>query len=124
MNILEQKLRDYHTSTALEQEVALTEIVQQLILFGLSRAGFFSAAAFHGGTCLRLLFGMRRFSEDLDFVLKTPSADFSWDEYLSGVLGECRAYGIALKVQDRKQTTGAVQARFLSFRKGYCTLSI
>ena len=42
MNIIEQKLRDYRPSTPAEQEVALVEIVQQLILFGLARTGFFA----------------------------------------------------------------------------------
>ena len=36
----------------------------------LSRAGFFRVAAFQGGTCLRILYGLERFSEDLDFVLE------------------------------------------------------
>ncbi len=113
MNIIEQKLKDYRPSTPAEQEVALVEIVQQLILFGLARTGFFTGAAFHGGTCLRIMFGMRRFSEDLDFVLKAPSDSFSWEAYFPTVLAECRAFGIELEIKDRKNTTGAVKSAFL-----------
>jgi len=113
MNIIEQKLRDYRPLNAVDQEIALTEIVQQMILFGLSRAGLFNEAAFHGGTCLRILFGLRRFSEDLDFILKEPRPDFSWARPLSAVAAECRAYGVELEIHDREQAVGAVRAAFL-----------
>jgi hypothetical protein len=55
-----------------EKENALKEVVQEIALLGLSRTDFFSKAAFYGGTCLRLFYGLPRFSEDLDFALKQP----------------------------------------------------
>lgn len=113
MNIIEQKLSEYNPSNALEQEVALVEIVQQLILFALARTDFFKKASFHGGTCLRILFGLRRFSEDLDFVLKKPSASFQWDKFLRVILAECSAFGVEMEIKDRKHATGAVKAAFL-----------
>ncbi|HOY67346.1 MAG TPA: nucleotidyl transferase AbiEii/AbiGii toxin family protein [Candidatus Ozemobacteraceae bacterium] len=113
MHLIEQKLRDYHPESALEQDIALTEIVQQFILFGLARSGFFSDAAFHGGTCLRILFGLPRFSEDLDFVLKAPDRGFSWARHLQVIRDECAAYGVELEAKDRARETGAVQAAFL-----------
>jgi hypothetical protein len=36
---------------------------------GLQRSGFFEKAAFYGGTALRIFYGVKRFSEDLDFSL-------------------------------------------------------
>ncbi|NLI78208.1 MAG: nucleotidyl transferase AbiEii/AbiGii toxin family protein [Candidatus Riflebacteria bacterium] len=113
MHLIEQKLRDYHPNSALEQDIALTEIVQQFILFGLARSGFFADAAFHGGTCLRILFGLPRFSEDLDFVLKTPDRTFGWGKHLRVICAECAAYGVDLEVKDRARGTGAVRAAFL-----------
>jgi predicted nucleotidyltransferase component of viral defense system len=113
MNIIEQKLRDYHPKNALEQEAALTEIVQQIVLFGLSRSGFFTEAAFHGGTCLRILYGLRRFSEDLDFALKKPASDFSWEALLPSVLAECNAFGLELELKDRQKASTAVKSAFL-----------
>ena len=67
-------------TSALDQENVLQELVQQYVLASLSRAGLFSSAqaVFHGGTCLRLVHGMNRFSEDLDFFLKRPDPGFSW----------------------------------------------
>ena len=47
----------------------LREVLQVLVLLGLKRAGFFSYASFYGGTALRILHGLDRFSEDLDFCL-------------------------------------------------------
>ena len=47
---------------------ALSETIQSISLLGLSRTDFFSKAAFYGGTALRILFRLDRFSEDLDFT--------------------------------------------------------
>ncbi|WP_353845462.1 nucleotidyl transferase AbiEii/AbiGii toxin family protein [Helicobacter sp.] len=40
-----------------------------MTLLGFYRGGFFNKAAFYGGTSLRILYGLERFSEDLDFSL-------------------------------------------------------
>lgn len=48
---------------------ALKEIFQEIALLGLWRAKFYEKAAFYGGTALRILYGLDRFSEDLDFTL-------------------------------------------------------
>lgn len=43
---------------------ALRGIMQEIVLAGLYRAGFFKKGAFYGGTCLRILYDLLRFSED------------------------------------------------------------
>lgn len=53
-------------------------MLQELTLYALWREGFFQVAAFQGDTCLRILYGLPRFSEDLDFILQKPDPDFSW----------------------------------------------
>ena len=45
----------------------MRELLQWEILAGIHRAESFRHIAFVGGTCLRLLHGLHRFSEDLDF---------------------------------------------------------
>ena len=55
---------------------ALREIMQEIALLGLWRSKFFEKAAFYGGTALRILYGMERFSEDLDFSLLKPMSAF------------------------------------------------
>ena len=59
----------------------MKEIIQEIVLCGLSRAGFFNKAAFYGGTALRIFYGLNRFSEDLDFSLTSPEPDFDLSSY-------------------------------------------
>jgi len=68
---------------------------------------------FHGDTCLRIVFAMNRFSEDLDFLLKRPNPDFRWQGYLESVRRDCAQEGISFEVQDKSQSATAVQKAFL-----------
>ena len=54
---------------------------EEIVLCGLSRAGFFKKAAFYGGTALRIFYGLDRFSEDLDFSLEAVDLDFDLTAY-------------------------------------------
>ncbi len=78
IEIIQQRLDRYRLGNALEQDHALKEILQEVGLYALWRAGFFDVAAFQGGTSLRILHRLPRFSEDLDFILKTPDPGFDW----------------------------------------------
>jgi predicted nucleotidyltransferase component of viral defense system len=55
------------TSTTAEAGLIVREYLQARVLEALQRAGAFSTWAFLGGTALRFLFRLPRFSEDLDF---------------------------------------------------------
>ncbi len=107
------RLREYSPENVIDQENALTEIMQHYILTSLSRAGLFSYAMFHGGTCLSIVYGMNRFSEDLDFLLKEPDDDFKWEPYLNGVVKDCDKEGLNFEIQNRSQTDHAVRKAFL-----------
>ena len=67
--VIEQMLKNYHVENIYDRKNAMKEIMQEIVLCGLSRAGFFKEAAFYGGTALRIFYGLDRFSEDLDFSL-------------------------------------------------------
>lgn len=112
--VLEEKIKDYAISNVIDQENVLQELVQQYILASLSRAKFFSEGIFHGGTCLRILFGMNRFSEGLDFFLKKANQNFSWDKYLERISRDGEVEGIRFDVQDRSRSDRAVKKAFLS----------
>ncbi len=86
---LETVITEYGPTNTLEQENILQEIMQKYIPSSLSKAGFFREAAFHGGTCLRILFGTARFSEDLDFLLLKGNPGFQWEKYLEHVREDC-----------------------------------
>src|SRR5258707_14733715 len=98
IEVIQQKLLTYQCQTVLDQENALKEIAQEIALMALSRAGFFRVAAFQGGTCLRILYGLERFSEGLDFVLEKPDKYFDWDTYVKRMREEFSAYGYSLEV--------------------------
>jgi len=92
---------------------ALREITQEVALAALSRTDFFTQAVFQGGTCLRVFYALNRFSEDLDFLLKSPGRNFRIEKYLHGLSQEFSAYGYRLEVTDREDQKSTVQKIFL-----------
>ena len=93
---------------------ALREIIQEVALLGLWRAKFFEHAAFYGGTALRILYGLDRFSENLDFSLLAPSPDFNLARYTAFLEEEVRAFGFTVRVEMvDKAVDSAVQSAFL-----------
>src|ERR1700688_3690074 len=98
IKLIEQKLKEYSPKSELEEQNALKEITQEIALSGLSRAGFFKKAAFQGGTCLRIIYGLNRFSEDLDFALLKPDDSFRWQTYLKNLEIELEAYGYRIHI--------------------------
>jgi predicted nucleotidyltransferase component of viral defense system len=113
VEVIQKKLLTYQCQTVLDQENALKEIVQEIALMALSRAGFFRVAAFQGGTCLRILYGLQRFSEDLDFVLEKPDKNFNWDKYIKTMREEFSAYGYTLEVTNKTKLDKTVRTAFL-----------
>jgi predicted nucleotidyltransferase component of viral defense system len=84
-------------------------------LLGLWRARFFEHAAFYGGTALRILHGLDRFSEDLDFSLLAPTPDFSLQRFSAALEEEVRAFGFNLRVEAvDKAVETAVQSAGIS----------
>ena len=53
---IEQMLKSYQVENIYDKENAMKEIIQEIALSGLSRAGFFDKAAFYGGTALRIFY--------------------------------------------------------------------
>jgi len=71
-----------------EKQNAVHEVMQEIALAGLYKAGFFDRAAFYGGTCLRIFHGLQRFSEDLDFSLLHPDANFELEDYFEPIIAD------------------------------------
>lgn len=111
--VLAAKLREYRPANAVEQDNVLQELMQLYVLASLSRAGLFAEAIFHGGTCLRIVNGINRFSEDLDFLLKRSDPEFRWQPYLEAVRAACYGEGIVFEIQDKTETATAVRKAFL-----------
>ena len=112
--VLEQMLSNFKINTLEEKKNALKEVVQEVALCGLSRAGFFKNAAFYGGTALRIFYGLDRFSEDLDFSLIAPDAEFKLQRYFSGLENELASLGLKFSVEEKQKTTdSAIKSAFL-----------
>ncbi len=112
--VLEQMLGHYKTDTTEEKKNALKEVVQEVALCGLSRAGFFKHAAFYGGTALRIFYGLDRFSEDLDFSLVAPNVDFQLNRYFSGLESEMASLGLRFSIEEKQKTAAsAIKSAFL-----------
>ena len=56
--VIEQMLKSYGMENIYDRKNAIKEIMQEIVLCGLSRAGFFTEAAFYGGTALRIFYGL------------------------------------------------------------------
>lgn len=107
-------LSAYPTSTPQERRNAIYEVMQQIVLCGLHRGGFFKEAAFYGGTCLRIFHGLRRFSEDMDFSLLTKNPDFNLEEYFPAIIEECKMLGREVIITKKdKCNFGKVESAFL-----------
>ena len=93
---------------------ALREILQEIALLGLWRSKFFEHAAFYGGTALRILHGIDRFSDDLDFSLIRPSSRFALSRYSAALQTEIRSFGFEVRVVAKeKEARSAIQSAFL-----------
>lgn len=103
-NIIEQMLSKYSINNPNEEINALKEIIQEIILAGLSRGEFFNEAAFYGGTALRIFYNLDRFSEDLDFALVSKNKDFDISKYFTYIEKELKAYGLNLEIKTKKKS--------------------
>ena len=99
--------------TSLSERDLVREYLQARILQSLQESGAFLHWAFHGGTALRFLYAIPRYSEDLDFALVHPGQDCRFREIADGVkrMFEGEDYAVGLKVTDRK-TVASGSVRF------------
>jgi predicted nucleotidyltransferase component of viral defense system len=93
----------YQNQTVSDQ-TKIREVLQQTALLGLERHGFFEKAAFYGGTALRILYGLDRFSEDLDFTLIKPDPKFDFDPFLEGMRKELASFGFEMEVAKKSKS--------------------
>ena len=103
-NIIEQMLSKYDIKNTNDEINALKEIIQEIVLSGLSRGNFFNEATFYGGTALRIFYNLDRFSEDLDFALLESNKDFDISKYFNYIEKELKAYGINLNITTKEKS--------------------
>ncbi len=113
VEIIQERLAAYACKSTLEEDQALREITQEIILAGLGRTDLFGRAGFQGGTCLRIFHSLNRFSEDMDFALAAPDPAFRLSPYLERVRRELVVYGYELEIDDRSRAGATVQQAFV-----------
>jgi predicted nucleotidyltransferase component of viral defense system len=108
------KMMEHYQNSKIQEQTKIREILQQTALLGLERHGLFEKAAFYGGTALRILYGLDRFSEDLDFTLLKPDPEFDFTPYLEGMRKELASFGFEMDVAVKKKNIDtSVQSAFL-----------
>ena len=113
IDLLRKRLEKYSATNAVQEEQALKEILQEIALYALWRSGFFEIAAFQGGTSLRILHGLPRFSEDLDFILLKPDPTFEWSHYFESLTDVLQQFGVRCELTDRSRMDKSVRQAML-----------
>ncbi len=104
----------YKCNSLNEYENALKEIFQEIALLGLWRSKFFEKAAFYGGSALRILYGLDRFSEDLVFSLLEQDTGFSLANYCKAIEDELKGFGLSVTVEQKdKLNTTNIDSAFI-----------
>lgn len=113
-NLLKQLISKPLPDSENELLKLLRESLQSLALFGLWRSNFFEHAAFYGGTALRILYGLDRFSEDLDFSLLRPNADLTFEKYRNSIIRELEVFGFKVNFEvKQKSKKSAIESAFI-----------
>ncbi|SDF81911.1 Nucleotidyl transferase AbiEii toxin, Type IV TA system [Mucilaginibacter pineti] len=102
--MIKEWIEEYKPANQQDAKDALREVMQEIALAGLSRAGFFEKAAFYGGTALRIFYGLDRFSEDLDFSLLTVDPEFSLSRYQDAIINEFSSLGMQVAIREKQKT--------------------
>lgn len=113
-DVFDQMMARYEIRTNEDNINAIHEVMQQTALAGLYRGGFFDNAAFYGGTCLRIFYGLQRFSEDMDFSLLKPDKNFKLEYYFEPIVAEFKALGrdVVISKKEKKQQSN-IESAFL-----------
>ena len=123
--IIQQMISKYNSNTLEERKNSIKEVLQEVILCGLSRANFFDYAAFYGGTALRIFHHLDRFSEDLDFSLISKNSAFSLESFFPILKKELESLGLAFTIEEKvKNIDSNIKSAFLKSNTKELYLSI
>jgi len=110
---IKNMLDRYSLTTVNEYENALKEIIQHVVLLGLWRSDFYIKSAFYGGSALRILYGMDRFSEDLDFTLLKPGK-IKIEKCFGHIENELEAFGFKVEIEKKeKKNKSQIESAFV-----------
>jgi predicted nucleotidyltransferase component of viral defense system len=91
----------------------MREYLQARILESLQEGGAWASMAFRGGTSLRFLYLLPRFSEELHFALETPSSEFDFLGLIASARTRFEKEGY--RTQAKASTRTVVNKAFIRF---------
>jgi predicted nucleotidyltransferase component of viral defense system len=109
--VLHEIIRSSNTQ---KKRDVMREYLQARMLESLQGCGAMLAIAFHGGTSLRFLYNIPRFSEDLDFALEGDRNEYDFEKYLRVIHRDFKnaAYEVEIK---KVKTDKAVNSALFRF---------
>jgi len=111
---LVKMLERYNLANSNESFDALREILQEMVLLALYDTGFFKQAVFYGGTALRILHNLPRFSEDLDFSLLEKNSKFDFKPYEAVIISTLSSFGFDVTIEIKeKNNSSAIASAFV-----------
>ena len=114
MTLFDSLVDSYAPISQTERVTVQQEVMQLITLSGLARGGFFEKAAFYGGTCLHLFYGLDRFSEDMDFSLLKQDDNFDFESYFPIIREEFALAGKEVEIQlKHKGRPNSIESAFL-----------
>ncbi|MCH7396542.1 nucleotidyl transferase AbiEii/AbiGii toxin family protein [Belliella sp. DSM 107340] len=123
--MIKEWIEEYNPKTQEEVFAALREVMQEVTLAGLQRAGFFERAAFYGGTALRIFYGLDRYSEDLDFSLLEVNPNFSLEVYFDAIILEFEALGMKVTISEKNKAHNSnIDSAFLKSSTAWKELTL
>ena len=114
MTIFDEMVTSLNPKDAKQRYSAQQQVMQQIVLAGLHKDGFFEHAAFYGDTCLRIFYGLPRFSEDLDFSLTEKNPAIHLENYFQAIHDVFALTGKEVVITKKdKHHFGRVESAFL-----------
>jgi len=114
MSTIEDLIKSYNPKTLDEKKMRLRELLQKIVLIGLSKANFFKYASFYKGTTLRIFYSLNRYSEDLDFTLNQKDETFSLEPFTKKIKEVVEGYGIKLDIETKsKKVLTPIESAFV-----------
>ncbi len=110
IDILRRQIEGGHTRE--EKVNHLREFLQILILKIIYDTGYFKNLSFVGGTALRILYDLRRFSEDIDLSLFKKS-HFDFNLFAGRLKNQLKSYGLEVELKTvERNTVKTIDIRF------------
>jgi predicted nucleotidyltransferase component of viral defense system len=91
----------------------IREYIQAYFLYVLYRKKYYQDMVFTGGTALRFIYRIKRFSEDIDFSLSSRAGQIDFNAMMHDIAQEFKQAGYALEIKTK--TRLAVNSAFLKF---------